>query len=97
MFFLKIFLAYTSSGLSNVARAYVGGVDIGYELPPDMIDACSHESIDCPVSAGTQVVYDMALLIEAPIVDVLATIQYEMVNQLGQIVVCFRTDINVLA
>jgi ML domain len=74
----------------------VGGVDIGFELPEEALDACSHASIDCPVAVGTVVNYEMALIIDSPVTDTIATVQYEMYNQLGQIVVCFRSDVNVL-
>jgi len=80
-----------------VARAYVNGIDIGYELPEDARDACAvTPGITCPVAAGTNFVSTMSITIEAPVTDVIAEIQYELVNQLGIIVTCWRSTVNVL-
>jgi hypothetical protein len=38
----------------------------------------------------------MSIAIEAPETGILAEVQYQMVNEDGVIVVCWRTEVNVL-
>jgi ML domain len=79
--------------LRNVVNALVLGVDSGYELPPEAVDACP--GVGCPVSAGSSVNYGLDVTVVAPITGVTATIQYQMVNENNQILVCFRANANI--
>jgi hypothetical protein len=95
--FFKLFSGTASTQLTNVARAYVGGVDIGFELPAGIRDACASDGISCPVAAGTSITSAMSITIDAPVTGVIAEIQYEMVNENGVVVVCWASTVNVLA
>jgi hypothetical protein len=95
--FIVVFLTgYPSAQLTNSVTAWVGGTDVGYQLPADDVDACASASISCPLAGGETIVYDVNLVIDAPVVGVLATIEYAMTNENGNVLVCFRTDINVI-
>jgi ML domain len=39
-FTMDFIMGTASNQLTHYARAYVGGVDVGYEVPPALRDAC---------------------------------------------------------
>lgn len=84
-----------SNELTHYASAFVGGQDIGWEVPPALRDACNSDGINCPVAAGTEIETSLSLTIEAPVSGVLAEVQYEMRNENGVVVVCWQSTLNV--
>jgi ML domain len=70
--------------------------DFGFfpsKQPPEAVDACN--AVGCPVAAGSSVTYGLDVTVVAPITGVTATIQYQMLNENNEIMVCFRANANI--
>lgn len=69
----------------------LGSLQIPFTLSEHDRNACNGlQNTQCPIEAGTTLVYALGMPVEAPIVGVTVDLQFHLADDRGNRVVCYR-------
>ena len=86
-------VARGATSMTAVVRAFMGIIEIPYDLPPEAADGCSNLIAGaCPVTAGEEVSYRLQMAVDAPINNIPVTIEGSMYDETNTLIACFSMD-----
>ncbi|XP_035782414.1 uncharacterized protein LOC118461319 [Anopheles albimanus] len=83
-----------TNGVEAYIVARVLGLDVGFDIPEDLADACAVgiSGASCPLAAGTTFDYTLDYSMELPLVGITAQIEVGLIADNGQTITCIEID-----
>ncbi|XP_058128737.1 uncharacterized protein LOC131288152 [Anopheles ziemanni] len=85
--------------LTAYLNAFLLGLDVGFEIPADLEDACAVGIVgaSCPIAAGQSFDYELNYSMELPLTGITVQVQVGLTAADGTPVTCVEIDATILA
>lgn len=85
---------HSASELKTTLNAFLLGIQMPLELPPEIVDGCQAIGGICPIFVDQELEVAVSVLINTTLSNIKPDIELAMLNEVGETVMCARTTVN---